>query len=327
VARALEHRRGRQLRIVHGPVAGCAGAATSALVHDIDAARCGVPVGRPVEGTRAYVLDRDLRPVPTGMPGELCLGGEGLGHTRPNPATADRFVPDPFSPRPGAGMYRTGDLARLLPDGDIEYLGRTTDRAEIAGVRTETAVIRAAITSHPAIADAHVAARGEPLGDQGLVAYVVPAAGTAPDAATLREYAATTLPRYLVPDVVVPLPALPSTDDGRVDRSALHAARGTADSPAAETAGAPVPDGLSTATERAVAEEWRAVIGQSPPDREAKFLEAGGDSVLLVLFAERLRERFGGRAPTVVELFEYATVAQIAALVDSRAVSNPGEAG
>ncbi|MEV0222613.1 condensation domain-containing protein [Streptomyces sp. NPDC050704] len=327
VARALVHRRGRPLRIVHGPVAGCAGAALSALVHDIDVARCGVPVGRPVAGSRAYVLDRDLRPVPTGVPGELWLGGEGLGHGGPDPDSpiADRCVPDPFSPRPGAVMYRTGDLARLLPDGGVEYLGRTADRVEIAGMRTETAVLRAAITSHPGIADAYVAARDDLPDGAGLVAYVVPAAGTAPDAAALRELAATTLPRYLVPDVVVPLPALPSAD-GRVDRSALASAA-AADGPAAETTGAPVPDGLSTATERAVADEWRAVIGLSPPDREAKFLEAGGDSVLLVLFAERLRERFAGRAPAVVELFEYATVAQIAALVDSRAVSDPGEAG
>lgn len=344
VGRALALLDGRPLRIVHGAGAGWAGVATAALVSAVDVpSGSGVPVGSAVDPrTRTHVLDRELRPVPAGAPGELYLGGAGMaqGYAGQGAATAGRFVPDPFSGRPGARLYRTGELVRSRRDGGIEYLGRLADRHESGGVRVETGPVRDAVAAHPAVADVAVLARDDlpdGTGRRGLVAYVTPAPGARLDTAALREHAGGLLHTSLIPDAFVSLPALPLTAEGTVDRRALPApmASAVAADPgpsggAHRTPSPEVPPGADpprTHTERVVAEEWGALTGQPPPHREAKFLESGGDSVLLVLFAERLRERFPGRAPAVVELFEFSTVPQIAGLVDGRAGNHAEEAG
>ena len=166
-------------------------------------------IGRPVAGTRAYLLDRHLRPVPAGVAGELCLGGAGLarGYLDRPELTAERFVPDPFAGRPGCGpgarLFRSGDLARWRPDGSLELLGRIDRQLKIRGLRIEPGEVEAVLASHPAVAECVVGA--DPTASR-LVAWVVPRAGAALAAAELRRYLEGLLPASLVPAVFTHAP-------------------------------------------------------------------------------------------------------------------------
>ncbi|MEO3784916.1 amino acid adenylation domain-containing protein [Actinocorallia sp. B10E7] len=179
-----------------------------------------VPIGRPLAGTRAYILDAGLRPVPVGVPGELYLAGEGLarGYLGLPDLTAERFVACPFGD--GERMYRTGDLARWNADGDIEYLG---DQARVRGFLVEPGEIEAALTSHPEVAQAVAMVREDQPGRVRVVGYAVPVPGADPDAGRLREFASGLLPEHLAPSAVVVLDELPQAPDGRLERGALPA--------------------------------------------------------------------------------------------------------
>ncbi|MEC3979511.1 non-ribosomal peptide synthetase [Amycolatopsis sp. H20-H5] len=212
-----------------------------------------LPIGRPVPATSAYVLDPAGRPAPVGVPGELHLGGLRVarGYLRRPGLTADRFVPDPFSPTPGARLYRTGDLARFRADGTVEFLGRIDRQVKIRGFRIELGEIEAALTAHPAIRAAAVVAKDLP--DRQLVAYVVPAPGGA-DLEALGTHLRAHLPEYLVPGLWVTLDALPLTPSKKVDRAALpdpELSRSTLAEPFAAPA---------SAVERALAGIWSEVL-------------------------------------------------------------------
>ncbi|MCA9491966.1 MAG: amino acid adenylation domain-containing protein, partial [Myxococcales bacterium] len=180
-----------------------------------------VPIGRPLAGVRAYVLDRYLAPVPVGHPGELCIGGAGVArgyHARPG-NTAERFVPDPFGP-PGARLYRTGDRVRWRRDGHLEYLGRQDEQLKIRGYRVEPGEVEAALSSLPGVEGCVVGSWGE--GDaERLCAWVAGPGATDPSA--LRRGLAAALPEYMVPGAFVALDALPLTPNGKLDRRALPA--------------------------------------------------------------------------------------------------------
>jgi amino acid adenylation domain-containing protein len=267
----------------------------------VDAAAGEPPIGRPVDGGRAYVLDAALRPVPAGAWGELFLGGAGVarGYLGRPALTADRFVPDPFSAHPGARLYRTGDRARWRADGALEYGGRLDRQVKIRGFRIEPGEVEALLRSHPAVADAVVVV-SETDGDARMIAYTV----GAPTATELRAHLAAKVPGYMVPSAFVALERLPLTPSGKVDRRALP----SPDPRHAETAYvAP-----RTPTEEALAEIWAEVLGRERVGTGDDFFDLGGHSLLAVRITARTRTRLGVELPLSL-LFTARTITAVAA--------------
>ncbi|HEX3730886.1 MAG TPA: amino acid adenylation domain-containing protein, partial [Opitutaceae bacterium] len=254
-------------------------------------------IGTGIPDLRVYVLDRDLRPVAPGVAGELHVAGAGLarGYLDRAGLTAERFVPDPQGP-PGSRMYRSGDLARWRSDGSLDYLGRGDQQVKIRGFRIELGEIEAALRLIPGISQAAVVLR-EGAGEKSLVAYVVLAAGPAPDAAALRRELGRSLPEYMVPAAIVPLAALPLTANGKLDRRALP------EPVAPASAGGDAPQGP---VEELIAALWRELLGAPAVAREDNFFTLGGHSLLATQFISRLREQLQVEVP-LIRLFEDPT--------------------
>ncbi|HSF43044.1 MAG TPA: non-ribosomal peptide synthase/polyketide synthase [Thermoanaerobaculia bacterium] len=276
-----------------------------------------VPIGRPVAGTRLYVLGRDLQPVPVGTPGELYIGGCQLarGYVGRADATAERFVPDPTCgalAEPGERLYRTGDLARHLPDGTLEYLGRTDHQVKIRGYRIELGEVEAALAAHPWVREAVVEARGGgEAGGRRLVAYVATRKEAGPAAAqelapVLRGFLEGRLPAYMVPPVYVPLEALPLTANGKVDRRRLpEPGAGGTDEP--EVYAAPR-DPVATA----LAAIWSELLRLDRVGLHDNFFALGGDSILSLQLASRARA--AGLELRSQQVFQHPTIAELAAV-------------
>ncbi|MFF2614419.1 non-ribosomal peptide synthase/polyketide synthase [Kitasatospora sp. NPDC058046] len=261
------------------------------------------PIGRPVGGARAYVLDERLRPVPVGAPGELYLAGTGVarGYLRRPGLTAARFLPDPYGP-PGARMYRTGDRVRWSADGGLDYLGRADDQVKVRGFRIELGEVEAALARHPRVSAA--AARVvDQDGHKRLVGYAVPRDGALPDQAEWRAFLGGTLPGHLVPALVVPLERLPLGATGKLDRRALPEPVWAA--PATEAGRPPRTD-----TERALAAIWREVLGVPEVSADDNYFALGGDSILGIQIVSAARR--DGLALTPRHLFAHQTLAELA---------------
>jgi len=265
------------------------------------------PIGRPVAGTRAYVLDPWLRPVPPGLPGELYLAGVGVarGYVGRPGFTAGRFVPDPFSDDPGARMYRTGDRVRWQAGGTLEYMGRLDTQVKLRGFRIEPGEVESALLAHPSIGEAVAVVRND-TGDARLVAYVVPAPGAAvPGMAELRAHLRERLPDYMVPGAFVAMDALPLTISGKVNRRAL---------PAPAAAGAE-PARPRTETEAALAEVWRELLGVEAVSAGDSFFALGGHSLPAMRLVAAVHARLGVAVP-LREVFDFPRLADLAARVD-----------
>jgi amino acid adenylation domain-containing protein len=264
-----------------------------------------VTIGRPVENTRVYILNERMALAPVGVAGELYLAGAGLarGYLNRPALTAERFVPDPFSPEPGGRLYRTGDLARWTASGELEYLGRIDHQVKIRGFRIELGEIEAALVQHEAVREAVVTAGGRARGEPQLVAYIVPrGARHASQPKELREHLRARLPEYMVPSVFVLLDALPLTPNGKVDRKALPAPEG-ADAAPSSAYVAP-----RTAAEEVLAEIWAGVLGLERVGTGDNFFELGGHSLLATQVVSRVREALQCELP-LRKLFETPTVA------------------
>jgi amino acid adenylation domain-containing protein len=270
------------------------------------------PIGLPIRNHVAHVLDRNLDPVPYGVPGELVIGGEGLGRGYLNDPekSARAFVDDPFGTAPGGRLYHTGDLVKRRRDGALVFLGRVDRQIKVRGIRIEPGEIEAALREHPGIAQALVDVWLDPRGAKRLVAYVVPAAGAEPAAAELSAHAGTLVPAAMVPEFFTVLAEMPLTTSGKVDRRALPA-------PSLPSAPATAPE-HRTETERILATElWAPLLGVPAVDPATSFFDLGGRSLQAAQLLSDIRRRFEVEIG-VADFFQNPTVTGLAAVVDKQ---------
>ncbi|MEU8606372.1 condensation domain-containing protein, partial [Streptomyces parvulus] len=305
VRRVLEHCPDTVVRSTYGPTETTL-FATQAPWTAADAVPAPIPVGRPLEGMQAYILDAGLRPVPAGDPGELYIAGAGLarGYYRRADLTAERFVADPFGP-PGGRMYRTGDLARWSAQGLLEFVGRADDQVKIRGFRIELGEIEAVLGRHPGLAQVAVIAREDQPGDKRLTAYLVTSAedGTV-DTEAVRTHAAGLLPEYMVPTAFIVLDQLPLTSNGKLDRRALPA-------PDPTTTAAGSGRGPRDPREEILCGLFAGILGVPAVGIDDNFFKLGGHSLLATRLVSRIRSALGVELP-VPALFEAPTVAALA---------------
>jgi amino acid adenylation domain-containing protein len=285
VRRALGTGRPQRLLHVYGPTESTTFATWHEVKEVADDAPT-VPIGRPIANTRTYVLDTALEPVPIGVAGELFIGGDGLAHgyvARPD-LTSEKFVPDPFSGRPGDRLYRTGDLVRYGEDGAIEFLGRNDDQVKIRGFRIEPGEIEALLRLHPSVRECAVMVRGDGTGEKRLAAYFAADPSIPPD--ELRAYLRGKVPDYMLPSAWISMLELPLNSNGKVDRKALP-------EPDAACAGQQqayrAPRGP---VERVVADVYAEILRVERVGIGDNFFDLGGHSLKATQLISRLQEVF-----------------------------------
>ena len=267
------------------------------------------PIGRPLAGTRVYVLDDALQLVPAGVVGELYIAGPGLarGYLHRAALTAERFVADPYG-EPGSRMYRTGDLVRWRDDGQLHYTGRADDQVKVRGFRIELGEIEAALLSQPGVEQAVVHVRDDGPGGRYIAAYLVGNADLEVDPASLRRALAKRLPDYMIPAVYVALASLPLLPNGKLDRRALPAPGNEAYASAAQ-------DPPRTPTEVKVAAIWRDILRLETVTRADDFFALGGHSLMAQQVTSRVRDAFGLELPLKL-LFDVRSLEALAAQID-----------
>ncbi|MGH7824892.1 MAG: amino acid adenylation domain-containing protein [Candidatus Binatia bacterium] len=294
----------------YGPTETTVGVIAHQVEKDQGIRSATVPLGRPMANTQIYILDSDFQTVPVGVSSEIYVGGAGLarGYLNRVELTAEKFIPDPFSGRPGARLYQTGDLARYLPDGNIEFLGRNDHQVKIRGFRIELGEIEAVLQQHPSIRQAMVLSREDASGDKRLVAYLVPDQDAPPSTRELDRFLKEKLPHYMAPSTFVLMRALPKTPHGKLDRGAL-----------------PVPDqnGLKleenfvaprTHVEESLAGIWADVLKLRRIGIHDNFFHLGGHSLSAIQVISRVRETFGVEI-FLRALFEKPTLARFAEMI------------
>ncbi len=265
-------------------------------------------VGKPISNTGIYILDRHLEPVPTGVPGELYIGGEGVarGYLTLFELTAEKFIPDPYAEKPGARMYKTGDTARFLADGDIEFLGRSDFQLKVRGFRIEPGEIEIILVQSPEISEAVVTAYEYSEFDKRLVAYVVPKNSHAPEPSALREYLRAKLPDYMIPSAFIFLDKIPLNTNGKVDRKNLPAPDRYAAASGREYA-AP-----ETELEKFAAGIWQEIIGLEKIGIDDNFFDLGGHSLLAMQVVSQLSDSLETDIPLRI-IFEHPTIRELCA--------------
>ncbi len=291
----------------YGPTEATVGCCTFAVAeNDVKAwSPATVPIGRPIANDEVYILDRDLRPVPVGVAGELCIGGAGLakGYLNQPEQTAERFIAHPFSTDPTDRLYRTGDLARFLPDGNIEFLGRMDHQVKIRGFRVEPAEIEAALRQHPAVRQTVIVPYDDSSGEKRLAAYVVSSQVLSPE--EFRRFLVERLPEYMVPSGFVRIESVPLTANGKVDLKAL---------PSPEQQPAPAERGFVTPRnpeEEKLVGIWKEVLKMDRVGVTDNFFELGGHSLLATQIISRIRNTFRVQMP-LHSFLEAPTVAGLA---------------
>ena len=300
---------GAQLDNSYGPTETTIVTAATTIPPGTTPAR--IPIGCAVDNTQLYVLDPYLQPQPLGLPGELYIGGlqVGRGYAARAALTAERFIPDPYSPTPGSRLYKTGDLVRRLPDGALEFLGRLDHQIKLHGQRIELGEIEAALRSVPGVRDALVTLHTDPAGSQHLAAYLV-AEESAPNAATLREHLRDRLPRYMLPASFTSLDAFPSLPNGKLDRKALPAPTYQPDQPQAEPPATPL--------EEQVLAAWQRILHRTDFGVTADFFSLGGDSLAAIRLASALQADHLADSGVLQHIFATPTVRDVAAYLQAQ---------
>lgn len=306
VRSVLERSAPRRLVHVYGPTETTT-FATAREVRRVDDAAAQIPIGRPIANTTAYVLNGQGQPQPIGVSGQLHIGGDGVarGYLRRAELTAAQFVADGFGGQDGGRLFRTGDIARWTSGGDLEFVGRRDLQIKLRGFRIELGEIEAVLARHSDVASAVVAAREDPAGDTRIVAYLLPRGATPPSARSLREFASSILPAYMIPSAFVVLDRYPLTPAGKVDRARLPAPEHDSATPADERVAA------RDDTERLLCRIWSDVLGVGGVGIDDDFFELGGNSFLGARLIAQLGEEFG-KALSLGLLFETPTVRKLA---------------
>jgi amino acid adenylation domain-containing protein len=269
-----------------------------------------VPIGRPIFNAALYILDEQLKPIPIGVTGEAYLGGMVLaeGYFGDEPQTASRFLPHPFSAKPGARIYRVGDLCRFLSDGSVEFLGRTDHQVKVRGFRIELGEVEATILRFPGVRRVIVDAHEHSDDDIRLTAFMVPEQGASVSEAELREFLRLHLPSYMIPGHFLTAPAIPTLPNGKTDRKALMSLK-----PALHAIPLPVSSQLNE-TELQIRSIWKELLGHEAFTLDDNFFEVGGHSLLLVRMKD-LAAAMMGADLSIVELFQYPTIRSLAAFL------------
>jgi acyl carrier protein len=278
---------------------------SSAAEYRPGSSQATVTIGRPIRNTQIYIVDDRLQPVPIGVPGQLCIAGDGLarGYLRRPDLTAESFIPNPYSAAPGARLYKTGDLGRYVADHSIEYLGRIDHQVKLRGFRIELGEIEAVLAEHEKVRQAVVVAREDCPGEKQLVAYVVPENGVSNIENELRSFLKTKLPDYMIPPAFVFLTSLARTANGKLDRRALPA-------PDVGSRRLPTdPIGPRSPLEGLVADIWAEVLKLDTLSVQDNFFDLGGHSLKATQVISRVREIFQLDLPIRV-LFEAPTVGE-----------------
>ncbi|MGZ4112663.1 MAG: non-ribosomal peptide synthetase, partial [Tumebacillaceae bacterium] len=263
-------------------------------------------LGKPVQNTYGYLVDKHMQPVPIGVPGELLIGGLGVarGYLNRPDLTAEKFIPDPFSGVEGARVYRTGDLIRYWEDGTMEYLGRIDHQVKIRGFRIEIGEIEELLAQHEDVRQVVVAVREDAPGQKRLVAYIAPHNGKTIAGSDLRLYLKQKLPEYMVPSAYVFLDVFPLSPNGKVDRHALPAP----DSSQRDIETEYVPP--SNDTESKITEVWQEVLQLEKVGVHDNFFDLGGHSLLVTVAHTKIQERLQLEF-SVVEMFSYPTISSL----------------
>ncbi len=264
-------------------------------------------LGKPFPNERIYILDAKLQPVPIGVTGEICIGGDKLarGYLNRPELTAEKFIELPFIP--GERVYRSGDLGRWRADGTIESLGRVDHQVKVRGYRIELGEVEAALAQLPGVRECAVIVRPDSSGNQRLLAYALPQANATLDPRELRERLQKSLPDYMVPSAIVPLEAWPLTTNGKLDRAALPDPGGSAATP---DYAAP-----RTTTEEILAEIWRDVLQVARVGVHDNFFELGGHSLLATQVTMRIHESLGTDV-SLAQFFTTPTISRLAEVIE-----------
>ncbi|MDN0197607.1 amino acid adenylation domain-containing protein [Streptomyces sp. S.PNR 29] len=285
----------------YGPTETTVGVLTLAVADHPNARWTTAPIGVPLPNTQAHVVDGTGSPVPFGVAGELLVGGGnvGRGYHRADDLTRASFLPDALGGAPGSRLYRTGDIVRRLPDGIVEFLGRRDDQIKIRGFRVALGEIDAALTSCPSVRHAVTVVREDLPGDRRIVSYVEPEDGRELSMEAVERHIRERLSPHMMPQALVPLPELPLSEHGKVNRRKLPPP------PAGPAPSAPVPP--RNELERSVAEAWKGIFQVDEVSAEQNFFDIGGHSLLLVELQHRLRQTTG-RDIGLLDLFQHTTV-------------------
>ena len=294
---------------------------TTYEVRELRRIEYGVPIGRPISNTQAYILDENHKVAPVGVIGELYAGGDGLarGYLNRPEVTAEKFTPNPFSQQPGQRLYKTGDLCRYLPGGEIEFIGRKDGQIKLRGYRIELGEIENALAGAPGVKEAVVEVRQDKNGEKRLVAYIV-SDSVRVENKELKRRLSEKLPEYMVPGVYVELEELPVTANGKIDRRGL---------PEPDTTG--LQDGIDhvaprNATEIILAGIWAELLGLDQVGVRSNFFDLGGHSLAAIRLVGRIKEAFGeafGQSIPAAAVFERPTIEEMAAYLHQHHADTP----